>query len=304
MSYLSLSTIRKKVSCMSKAISAPKGSGPVFGQSSDFGYPRIAVYDNGYHFIIEERGQELERRTTRDIDELLYWIFNSITFNMACSYELSHRVPGEDSRRLLFRRQVELLDSLSPAFSARKRAEIESILKEYPYEDEIEPVTGNIVKMRPAKRPRRSLRLDMATDVRFLWSDVWLLQAIYYASRVEPARLSLVIGAADFINHAIMMYEELSGGLARLDREGLVVVDTGRWELSCSEMALAYIRSREQLRHVHDLGREIERWLEAAPYARKKPAHSPSDDLHYPGLSKETFDAAVDEYLKGLKKRL
>ncbi len=156
---------------------------------------------------------------------------------------------------------------------------------------------------RPVKQSRRLPVLETGSDTRFLWSDAWLLQAIYYASRVEPARLSLVIGAADFINHAIMMYEELSCGLARLDREGLVVVNNGRWELSCSEKALEYIQSREQLRHVHDLGQEIERWLGAVPYARVKPAHHPSDDLRYPGLSKDTFDAAVAEYVGGFKKR-
>jgi hypothetical protein len=86
-----------------------------------------------FAYVVTERGQEYERRLTRDEDDLLYWVVADETFELAGRYELQHRVPGQDSRRVLFQRELELLRRLSPAWSDRKRAEIDAILKEHPY---------------------------------------------------------------------------------------------------------------------------------------------------------------------------
>jgi catechol 2,3-dioxygenase-like lactoylglutathione lyase family enzyme len=72
---------------------------------------------------VVERGQELRRDTTRDLDELLYHVFESVTFELACDYERAHRIAGEDIRRQLFARQLELLSSLSPAWAEREASE-------------------------------------------------------------------------------------------------------------------------------------------------------------------------------------
>jgi hypothetical protein len=61
------------------------------------------------------------------------------------------------------------------------------------------------------------------TEIIFLWSDGWLLQAIAIASRQKgSASLSEVIEAADSVNHALPTSNELHGGLVRLTRGGLV----------------------------------------------------------------------------------
>jgi hypothetical protein len=59
---------------------------------------------------------------------------------------------------------------------------------------------------------------------RFAWSDAWLLLAIGYAAQKGPSRLPRVIAAGDYIQHAIMTWEEVDGGLHRLGDAGLVKV--------------------------------------------------------------------------------
>lgn len=135
MNYLSLRTIKNRVSKLSQVIDAPKELLPTFGHTIGFGHPNIEVDNNGYHFVVEERGEVLEKRTTTDITELLYWIFQSITFSMAMHYELRNRLPDVDSRRLLFENQLKLLSMLDPHFATRMEDEIKDILKEHPYQD-------------------------------------------------------------------------------------------------------------------------------------------------------------------------
>ena len=38
--------------------------------------PYIIINELGYNYIISERGNEYNRKITKDIDELLYWIYN------------------------------------------------------------------------------------------------------------------------------------------------------------------------------------------------------------------------------------
>jgi hypothetical protein len=82
-----------------------------------------------------ERGQEQRRATTRDEDELLWLVFQSVTFSLAGSFELRNRAPRRDSRRIAFSRQVELLAQMSPTCAARQVDDHLSILSKYPFDD-------------------------------------------------------------------------------------------------------------------------------------------------------------------------
>jgi hypothetical protein len=130
----SIATIRKKVKEYGKKITAPKELLTVRASTDHFGTPHIEVDDTGYHFIVCERGNELERRTTKDIQTLLYWVFELIVFKMASEYELHNRKPGEDFRRVLFAKQLELFEKLNTGWLALKQKELEDILKQHPYE--------------------------------------------------------------------------------------------------------------------------------------------------------------------------
>jgi hypothetical protein len=108
---------------------------PTYGHSEDGARPNIEVDLQGYHFVVVERGTERSRFTTRDLDELFYKIFQSVSFNLACDYELAHRIETQDFRRLLFKRQVDLLSEVSEGWGRRRSKEHEEILREHPFDD-------------------------------------------------------------------------------------------------------------------------------------------------------------------------
>ncbi|MFW9904116.1 MAG: Imm63 family immunity protein [Candidatus Thorarchaeota archaeon] len=60
---------------------------------------------------------------------------SDITLQMACKYELEARVPNQDSRRLIFKKQLELLKKVNSKFYAQKKQAIEEILEKHPYTD-------------------------------------------------------------------------------------------------------------------------------------------------------------------------
>src|ERR1051325_7559594 len=80
---------------------------PTYGRTEDGARPHIEVDSHGYHFVVVERGQELERFTTFELDDVLYRIFQSVTFSLAIDYELAHRVETQDFRRIGFQKQIE-----------------------------------------------------------------------------------------------------------------------------------------------------------------------------------------------------
>jgi hypothetical protein len=135
MPFFTLSTIRKRVKDLAKLIHASPNLTKVSGCPDWMGGKYVEVDDEGYHYIGSERGEVYERHSTKDIQELLYWLLKSITRKMASDYELSNRIPFVDSRRLLFDKWVELMGMIDPDFRKRLCIEIDQILKEHPYKD-------------------------------------------------------------------------------------------------------------------------------------------------------------------------
>lgn len=58
-------------------------------------------------------------------------------------------------------------------------------------------------------------------DSSFIGSDAWLLLAILYCGRAG-GDLRSILATADYLNHSVMTYEELNGGLTRLIAAGYV----------------------------------------------------------------------------------
>ncbi|GGF00885.1 hypothetical protein GCM10011611_03090 [Aliidongia dinghuensis] len=132
---LPLDQIQACVERIARKIGVPPDELPTYGHSEDGARPHIES-DRSYHFVVVERGREQERRTTQDLDQLLYWIFRDATFTIASRFELKNRVSGADFRRLLFRRQRELLAELDRLWAKRLDGELADILREHPYSDE------------------------------------------------------------------------------------------------------------------------------------------------------------------------
>ena len=131
---LTLSALEQRVRSLATSLNAPAIYLPTFGYSQEDGTPHIEISCT-YDFVVSERGNEFERRRTRDVDELLFWVFQAVTFSMASEYELSHRRRGEDSRRQLFAVKVDLLKTLSPEWGQREDENLKHILRQHPFRD-------------------------------------------------------------------------------------------------------------------------------------------------------------------------
>jgi Immunity protein 63 len=132
---VTLAQVKAEIDRRAAVLGAEGNSLPSYGRTRDFGYPHIEIDSQGFHYIVVERGNELFRITTPDLDELLYHVFSDVTFDLACRYEVQRRVPGKDFRRLMFDRQIELLAKLSPAWAERRLKEQGQTLVDHPFVD-------------------------------------------------------------------------------------------------------------------------------------------------------------------------
>ncbi len=108
---------------------------PTFGHTADGARPHLEVDELGYHYVVVERGMELKRSTTRDLDELCYWIFRASTRSLAGDLSVAASKSGEDQRRTLFEIHLNLLATLSHVWAARLAGEYHDLLQEAPFDD-------------------------------------------------------------------------------------------------------------------------------------------------------------------------
>ncbi|MFC0605218.1 Imm63 family immunity protein [Winogradskyella pulchriflava] len=131
-----ITEIQTIVNQLAEKINAPSYLLPTFSSPIGDATPNIEVDNSGlYNYVISERGNEYERKLTSDLNELLYWIFSSVSFSMACDYELKNRVEDKDCRRIIFEKQEELLGILDKKWEEKERKEHLSILVNSPFDD-------------------------------------------------------------------------------------------------------------------------------------------------------------------------
>ncbi|WP_269153527.1 Imm63 family immunity protein [Pseudomonas carnis] len=85
--------------------------------------------------FVPERSYEIFRKYTRSLDELLFWIISRVALNMAVDYELSHRVAGKDSRRMIFEKYLSELSRINNEWGKKASDEIEAVLLAAPFSD-------------------------------------------------------------------------------------------------------------------------------------------------------------------------
>jgi hypothetical protein len=130
-----LGDIEKKVNELALKINAPSNLLPSYGQQTWDAHPYIEVDNFFLYYVVSERGQEIERKMTDKLDDLLYWIFADVTFSMSSDYELKNRIEDKDCRRIMFDKQKELLGQLNQNWRQREDAEHQRILKNSPFDD-------------------------------------------------------------------------------------------------------------------------------------------------------------------------
>ncbi len=132
---LNFNEIQEKIYEYGSIINAPKDILKIYPSPQPNGIPYIQINNNEYLYIVEERGIELERRRTANIDVLLYWIMSDVIFFLATQYELENRIENFDNRRLIFKKEVELFKVLKKDWANITEVRINKILEESPYND-------------------------------------------------------------------------------------------------------------------------------------------------------------------------
>lgn len=101
----------------------------------DDGTSHLEIENDTYHYIATERGLDLSKKSTRDKDELLYWLVSELAWGLASTYEFKNRIKGQSFRRVLFAKTIENLNKANPAWAERKQKEFDAILAIHPFND-------------------------------------------------------------------------------------------------------------------------------------------------------------------------
>lgn len=128
--------IKDLMNTLAAKVGMPEKYLPTFGYSEDFGRPHIEKEGNTYKYLVVERGETRETRVTENIQDLMYMIFESATAEMAWDFERINRKDGQDSRRLAFSKQLELLSAIDANFALKFNEKLRAILRIAPYVDE------------------------------------------------------------------------------------------------------------------------------------------------------------------------
>jgi hypothetical protein len=126
---MTLSAVEAIVEALGKQIDAPTYLLPTFGHNEDGARPEVRVDKAGYHFVVIERGKELQNKAFDVLDDLLKEVFEFITFSMAVEYEVRHRSVNQDFRIILFAKQVELLTKLDANWAVFCRSKADRLLE-------------------------------------------------------------------------------------------------------------------------------------------------------------------------------
>jgi cell wall assembly regulator SMI1 len=101
------------------------------------GRAHAELTDHTYFYVVTERGIELKRLQTQDPNELLSWFVRDLTAEIAGNWELKHRKPAQDSRRLRFEKHLELLREIDESWAQRQEVEYSEVLTKHPFDDTI-----------------------------------------------------------------------------------------------------------------------------------------------------------------------
>jgi hypothetical protein len=135
---------------------------PLYFSRQDDGMAHLEFHGDGsVSSIVTEHGATIASSRFEDEEDLLYHLVRGAIWMMACEYEKSHRVEGQDLRRVLFARDLELMNRVSPEWGERRRAEIDDLLRRYPFCDRPEP---------PADAVNRPEKIRSSFQIAFLRS--------------------------------------------------------------------------------------------------------------------------------------
>lgn len=135
---MKLEDIQEKITNLGARIDLPRGMVLFIDEKpNDNAIPYLEIKYGKYNYVIRERGLEIVRKSTADIDEFLYWFFEDITSELSFDYEFENRIKGQDSRRIAFAKQQQLLEQLNHLWVIRWLDELKELLRKHPYNDNL-----------------------------------------------------------------------------------------------------------------------------------------------------------------------
>jgi len=133
----SIEEIQNEIDKLVSKIGYPPHSVTVFSVPTNDGTPYVSFENEMYNYISSERGCEFSRKTTKSIDELLYWIASDFVSNISFQYEFEHRMPGRDGRRMAFPMIIAFMASMNKEWEIKAQKEIDQTLSNAPYDDSL-----------------------------------------------------------------------------------------------------------------------------------------------------------------------
>ena len=91
----------------------------------------------GYHFCEIERGIVKQDIFTQSLFEISFLAIEDHVFWMSVNYEAKHRIPNQDSRRLMFSKRLQIYSAIGPEYAAKAMQEIQETLEKAPFQDDL-----------------------------------------------------------------------------------------------------------------------------------------------------------------------
>lgn len=132
---MSIEDIRGAVYEIGRKINAPKRLLSIPTEPIGDGSYYLEIKGSEYHLVSCDRGLEIDRKVSINYRDILYWIFDDVTFSMAIQYEKENRIPNQDQRRLIYERKLSLLALIDSAWAKKTRKALDEILVKCPFDD-------------------------------------------------------------------------------------------------------------------------------------------------------------------------
>lgn len=95
----------------------------------------IYAQNDKYHVVFTEKGKIRTHKELDTEEETLWNVLDVILFDIAMEYAIRNQVQGQDFRRILFTKEIELYSQFGDNYKTRKIKEINEILQKNPYYD-------------------------------------------------------------------------------------------------------------------------------------------------------------------------
>lgn len=135
------------------------------------------------------------------------------------------------------------------------------------------------------------LRLEQDLTPGFTWTDALILLIVGLTSETAGLTVRDMLAAGDYLNHAILTYEELLGAVRRLSAADLVAVDRRRYSPTTNARSLLH---KAKLRR---LSLAAVTALHTALAAKSQTFEAKPGRVH--SLSRAVYTQGVSEYLGG-----